>query len=187
MTTVAKKSVLDMMDEAIQESATKATGGFKPTFLTLKDKQKAILRPLFNLDQAIPLMMHNKFNKSNPKDSINAVCAQEIGKPCALCGLAAEDKQLRPALSLMLPVYVYRIGTKQPDGSWADVTYKNAEDQDVRVQGLRILELKQYGTITAVYQTLRTYYRDYPSHDIGECDFSIERVGAMQNTSYALC
>jgi hypothetical protein len=32
MTTVAKKNVLDMMDEAIQESAAKATGGFKPTF-----------------------------------------------------------------------------------------------------------------------------------------------------------
>jgi hypothetical protein len=137
-------------------------------------------------------MMHNKFCKADPKQSINAVCAQELGKPCALCELEASDKQLRPALSLMLPVYVYRIGewtvthgpTGQPEKSWTELTYKNAEGSEVRVQGLRIIELKQYGTITAIYQTLRTYYRDYPSHDIRECDFSVERVGSMQNTSY---
>lgn len=182
MTIVAKRSVIEMMDDA-KARAEKASKGFVPTFLMLKDHQKAILRPLFNLDECVPMQMHNKFNKVSPKDSINAVCASEQGKVCEYCqAYAAGDKQLAPKMSFMLPVYLYRVGQQNDDKTWSDVTYTDTEGNAQPVKGLRVLELKNYGTVSQVMDVMRSMFAE--ETDIRDHDFSIERKGAGTDTSY---
>jgi hypothetical protein len=177
--------VLAMMDEEEKKAAERPSGQFVPTFLRLKDKQKARVRPLFNLDGCVVLPMHNKFNKSNPKDSINAVCSSEIGLPCPHCQVAKDgDKALTATTTFMLPVYVAQLEEKNADGKWVPVTYKDSNDNDVFVSGLRIIELKRFGTINALLQSLRGLYREDEKHDIRQYGLVIERIGGNQNTTY---
>jgi hypothetical protein len=179
--------VLSLMDEEEKKAAERPSGQFVPTFLRLKDKQKARVRPLFNLDGCVVLPMHNKYNKAAPKDSINAVCSSEIGLPCPHCQAAKDgDKQLTATTTFMLPVYVAQLEEKNADGKWVPVTYKDSNDSDVLVSGLRIIELKAFGTINALLQSLRGLYREDDKHDIRQYGLVIERIGGDQQTKYTL-
>lgn len=179
------KSVLDIMEEETQR-ATQKTGAFKPTFLLLKDGQKAMIRPLFNLDGVVVMRMHNKYNQGDVKQSINAVCAAEMGQSCVYCADAENDKKLRSAVSFLLPVWVHRIAQKDETGKWADLTYQDQDGKQQPVYGLRVLELKAFGTISAVFQTLRSLHTEDEQHDVTRMDLIIERKGAGQQTSYVV-
>lgn len=187
-TMMKKPSVTELMKRADEKAANPSSGAYKPTFLLLKEGQKALIRPLYNLigeqADACVMAMHNKFNVADPKQSINSVCAQEIDKACELCRLAeAGDKQLRPSWSIMLPVYLYR-QEELKDGSWEKLTYTDSSGVEQRVCGVRVLELKDFGKIYDVLKFLRSHLRDEKPHDITTCDFSIEQSGSGKQKSF---
>jgi hypothetical protein len=179
--------VLAMMDSELKRAKEAAkSGSFVPTFLRLNDGQKARIRPLFNLTECVVLPMHNKFNKSNPKESINAVCGLEVGDDCPYCEAVASDKALSASTVFMLPVYVSVIEQQDSQtGLWSPVTYKK-DDKEVEVSGLRILELKSFGAVSSIFETIRDLYREDDKHDIRQYGLIIQRVGAFQQTSYTI-
>lgn len=191
--TMNRPSVAQFMKQA-EEKAANPTSNFKPTFVLLKENQKAIIRPLFNLvgadiDQCV-MAMHSKYNATDPKQSINSVCAQEVGKICELCRLAdAGDKELRPSWSIMMPVYLHKIGLyvgtdENGNAVWQDVTWKKADGTEEKVNGLRILELKDFGKVYEILKFLRSHHRDEKEHDITICDFTIEQSGVGKKKSF---
>ncbi len=171
---MTEAEVLAAMDEEEKRASERPTGTFVPTFLRLKDKQKARVRPLFNLSQSIVLATHNKYNNADPKQSINAVCAQELGADCPHCTAAANDKKLTAGNVFYLPVYVSSVEQKNDNGTWIPVTYKK-DDLEEPVAGLRILELKTFGSINQVYTSIRNLFKEDDNHDIRQYGLIIER------------
>jgi len=191
--------VISMMDQqAERAAAAAATPRSKNgvtvtnTFLMISDKQKAIIRPLYNLDAAIVLPVHYKFNRPDPKLTVNAVCSKEIGQQCQHCQDAANDKKLSVATAFMLPVYVYRIEHTEKGVDRNNVAFKAGEavmyrdenDQMQPVHGVRILKLTFFGSIATVANTFRSRYKR--GDNITHRDFSIERIGGDQATRYIL-
>jgi len=178
--------VLAMMDSETRRASERATGNFTPTFLRLNDGQKAKIRPLFNLSQCVVLAMHSKFNQVDPKQSVNAVCGTENGGECLHCDAAkAGDKKLNASTVFFLPVYVSTVEQKNESGIWVPVTYQK-DGTDFEVSGLRILELKAFGTIGTVLQFLRSLYQEDKEHDIRQYGLIVERIGAGQSTKYTI-
>jgi hypothetical protein len=174
-------SVKDLINKATERANNpqpKKSG--KPVFLFFKPGQKALIRPMFDLDNAITMQSHNKYN-DNPEYRINAICAKEIGKPCQHCESAKEleDKTLRASDVIYLPVYVYQVidvltGKK--------ITYTEKDDEgnqtEKPVTGFRVMELPPYGKPLAILQYFLSYERD--DDLITTCDFSIEQQGKGQ-------
>ena len=178
--------VLSMMDDETKKASERASGSFIPTFLRLGAGQKARIRPLFKLDQCVVLAMHSKFNQSNPADSINAVCSTEVGGECPYCEAAKNgEKGLGATTVFMLPVYVSVIEQRGEGDIWTPVTYKK-DDKEIEVSGLRILELKAFGTVATIMQTVRGLHKEDEEHDIRRYGLIIERIGAGQQTKYAI-
>lgn len=178
--------VLSLMD-AESKRASEPRKSSAPTFLRLNDRQKARIRPLFNLSQVLALSMHSKFNTASPKDSVNAVCASEVGGDCLYCAAAKDDRKLSAGVSFFLPVYLSTLEEKGDDGKWSIVTFKkDADGVDKEVSGLRILELKAFGTINTVFQAIRSLYAEDDQHDIRLYGLVVERVGAGQKTEYTI-
>lgn len=178
--------VLAAMDSETKRASERASGNFTLTFLRLNDGQKAKIRPLFNLSQCVVLAMHSKFNQADPKQSVNAVCGTENGGECLHCDAAkAGDKKLVANTVFFLPVYVSVIEAKNESGIWTPVTYQRG-GVDMEVNGLRILELKAFGTIGTVLQFLRSLYSEDKEHDIRQYGLIMERVGAGQPTKYTI-
>lgn len=166
------------------ESAPRKSG--KPIFLFLKENQKALVRPLYNLNQMIVLMKHNMWSE-NKDFRVNSVCGHELDKTCLFCERVKEggDKKLTANKFFYVPVYVHSvIDTKSGEA----ITYKekgeNDEEVEKPVKGFRLLELSMFGSVSAILKHLRGYYRDEDTHDITECDFSIEQIGAGQKKSF---
>lgn len=171
---MTEAEVLAAMDEEEKRASERPQGTFVPTFLRIKDKQKARIRPLFNLSQSIVLSTHNKYNQADPKQSINAICAQELGADCPHCAAAANDKKLTAGTVFYLPVYVSSLEQKNDSGTWIPVTYKK-DDLEEPVAGLRILELKTFGSINQVYTSIRNLFKEDDNHDIRQYGLIIER------------
>jgi len=177
--------VLGMIDKATEKaSAPKASR--KPVFLYLAESQKALVRPMFNLTEALVLAKHNKWSE-NRDYRVNALCAAEVGKACEHCANAKEleDKKLNASSVLFLPVYVYNV-INVKTGERVVYTEKDEHDKDVEkpVSGFRVLELPFFGRAFSILQALRAHIRDEDGHDIRVCDFSIEQLGAGQNKSF---
>lgn len=173
---------LDVMALLDQESARaaqpKASG--KPTFLYFKPGHKALVRPLLNLDRVAVMKMHHKYSP-DADARVNATCASEVGKPCKYCEMAIADKKLSAGLSFMLPVFVYRV----VDAFGNPVTMKDENGVEKPVSGVRVIELTVYGTISAILQTLRSYFKDDDSHDITQCDWTISQIGEGQGKQFS--
>jgi len=75
---------------------------------------------------------------------------------------------------------------KGDDNVWKHVTYKKEDSTEVEVNGLRILELKAFGTINTVFQCIRSLYAEDDNHDIRQYGLIVERVGAGQKTEYTI-
>lgn len=174
-------NALDLIDQQLQKAAEAPKSKGKPIFLFLKEGHKAVVRPLFDLTNAIPLMKHNKY-ADDPSQRINAICASEIGKPCAYCQQAANDKKLVANLHFYLPVYVQTV----VDQKGETITYKErTEEGEVTkaVQGPRFLELAAFGTIGKILKTFREYMRD-EEISISELDWTITQVGKGQQKDF---
>lgn len=176
-------SVKDLISKATaRENAPRKSG--KPVFLFLKKGHKALIRPLFSLDEAITLPVHNKWSDT-PDYRVNAICATEIGKPCLHCETAKEleDKKLNASPVIFLPVYVYSVIDTL---TGAKVTYTEKDEHDNQVEkpvsGFRVLELSLFGKPLMILQALMSHERD--EDVITSCDFSLEQQGEGQKKNF---
>lgn len=178
-------NVLDLMDSETKRASERASGAFVPTFLRLTDGQKARISPLFNLTQCVVMAVHNQYNAADPKQSINAICGLEVGNECLHCEAVPNNKKLSAGTVFFLPVYVSTLEQKNDAGIYVPVTYEK-DGQTCEVNGLRILELKAFGTVSIIMQTLRGLYADDDRHDIRQYGLIVERIGSGQKTNYTV-
>lgn len=192
-------SVSSMIDQIGVESAKRAadkaagkTTARKPIFLFLKPGYKALIRPLYDLDSAIVLQMHDKYS-DNKDYKVNAVCACENGQACEHCDTAKalKDRDLTAKIAFYIPVYVYNLvevrvvaGREQA----FPVTYE--EEVDGRkvqkpVRGFRLIECFKYGKTYGLLKTLRGYEAENKVA-INTCDWVIAQDGSGQGKTLTL-
>lgn len=176
-------NALDLIDQELAKAAAPRTSGKRPIFLFLKENHKALIRPLYNLTDALVLNKHSKWN-DDPQHRVNAICAKEEGNDCKYCSMVGDDKKMAAQFHFYLPVYVYNV-TDQSTGQ--KVTYKEKQEDGSEaerpVQGVRVLELTSFGTIGAVLKFFREYIKEEEA-PLTSCDFSISQVGAGQKKSF---
>lgn len=176
-------NALDLIDQQLQKAAEAPKGKGKPIFLFLKEGHKAIIRPLYDLKDAIPLMKHNLWSE-DPVKRVNAVCASELGKPCVYCKRAVDDKKLTAQLHFYIPVHVYSVLDQNTGGK---VTYKEKTEDGSEVtkivQGPRLLELTSFGKVGKILKTFREYMRD-ENLPISDLDWTITQVGSGQQKDF---
>lgn len=159
------------------------TGGFAPFFFSIKDGERALIRPLLNINQYVMLRFHEKFNQATKKYDVSAVCAADFGHDCQHCKDAqGGDKKLNAQKRFYLPIYIHSALKKDPAGQkWAQLTYTDQEGNEQQVKGVRILEMKASSSILA---DLVAAYNTADSHDITLYDFVIARKGSGLDTEY---
>lgn len=192
-------TIARMRQQEAKASAPKSS--YVPTFFKLGDKQRALIRPLVNLDVADVANFHRFFDPQT-KRYVEAMCGKEQGLPCLYCGLAAnaEEKKKKNELTaketFFLPVWVYAILVKKVDPDtgmevlddhdnpvWEKLTYTDSEtNQEKPVSGIRIMQLTFFGSIKSVADAFLKMYSS--GKNITAQDFVIERVGADQHTKY---
>lgn len=176
--------VSNLIDQA-SARASSPKSSKKPVFLYHKEGHRALIRPLFNLDQAIDLPIHNKYSE-NRDFNVHAVCAAINSQPCLHCENAKTlgDKKLQASKVLYLPVYVYSVFDK----AGQQVTYDETDDNDNKttkpVKGFRVLELFLFGKTLAILQAFNTFVKIDESHDIRSCDFSLEQNGSGSTKNF---
>lgn len=161
------------------------------SIVLLTDGQRALVRPLVNMDGAIVMPMHDKFKNTDAslasrKDQYGAMvaapianlCAVHFGKPCAFC-VNAKEQKLEARFECFVPVYLY--GIKNPDDSAA--AYTDPDGNVKPVKGFRMLRLKQG---SAILNQLMSVFKDADyGRDVTGCDFLVERHGSGMDTSYS--
>lgn len=160
-------------------------GNRRPLFLFFKPGHRALVRPLYNLPQAVVLMKHDKYSPER-SGRVNSICAAEEGKPCFYCLKVGNDKKLAAKKMLYVPVYVYGV----VDSSGVAVTYEEhvegSEEKVTKpVKGVRVLELKLSGTEFAILSQFNNIAKDAEyNHTITGCDFTITQSGSGQDKSF---
>jgi len=200
----AKDDVLAMMDAEKQQIEETRGTIWKPVFVQLRVGakkngqpstvgQKAVIRALWPLNEALLMTVHTKFSNSENKYVINSVCAQEIGKPCAVCEQSKTDGDIKTQKSLMLPVHLYAMKDQfEINGDWFVLKYTDKEtNQEVPVRGLRILELQNSGAIEPVFRSIRKIHsgdpdEDVKPRDIRSLDLVLECHGTQKKKSIAV-
>lgn len=192
---------IEELEFEIEQGEKQKNTSYVPLFFYLTDGQKAYIRPLVNLmlpDRTAgyaKMVLHDRYDRVNKKDSIKAVCATMVSGECFYCAQAAQElsaagknkealkkaRQLEAANRIYLPVYLHKIQAFK-DGKWADVTYEDSDGNQQPVNGLRYLELKRTSTIL---KDLLEYYKESDAHDITIVDFVIKRTGAGLDTEYS--
>lgn len=181
---------LDLSAEISKEvqKASAPRASRKPVFLFFKDGEKALVRPLFNIngpesEQIIPLMKHYKWSDDRAV-RIDAICAAEIGKSCKYCEAAVNDRKLTAYRAYYIPVFVFQVVDKK---SGARVTYKDAETGEERpVKGFRVLELSLSGRVRSILTTLNEFFVEDDAHDIRICDFVVAQEGSGTTKDYSV-
>lgn len=173
-------NALDLIDAELSR-ASQPRASRRPVFLFFREGHKALVRPLVNLDQVLVLSKHSKWS-SDPNQKVDAVCASEIGESCWYCNAAKEEKKLRANVYFFLPVWVYAVKDVHTGQS---VTYKDEDGQEKPIEGMRVLELSSFGTISSVLKFFRSFYQDEDSgHTITGNDFTLEQSGEGTKKSY---
>jgi hypothetical protein len=179
-------NALDLIDKELARAAAPKTSSKRPIFLFLKEGHKALVRPLYNLTDALVLNKHSKWN-DDPQHRVNAICAQEEGNDCKFCRMVADDKKMSAAFHFYLPVYVYSVVDQSTSQK---VTYKEKQEDGSEVErpvsGVRVLELTSFGTIGAVLKFFREFMKDEDNGPLTGYDFSISQVGAGQKKSFVV-
>lgn len=196
------------MIEQMQANAEKARQAAKDgskafvsnSIVLLADGQKALVRPVYNMDNSIVRQMHDKYKNKNVALSsredkvqgviaapISSLCAVHQGLPCLFCAQPKEEK-VEARAECFVPVYLFGIKEQQvqPDGTkaWVTVTYTDPDGNIKPVKGFRMLRLKQG---SAVLDQLMAVYRDKDyGEDVTGCDFVLERHGSGLDTKYSL-
>jgi len=174
------------------ENAKKAkeTSGKKPLFLWLKPGHKALIRPLYKMQNTITLSRHSKWNKDRDLN-INSICASEIEKSCLYCEMAKDDKMLKSKAIIYLPVFVYQIVDEKGNFVTYEETIENEKGDKIKAtkevrNTIRLLELSAFGVIGDVLQYFWKFPLDPDNCQINECDFSIEQVGEGQAKKFVI-
>ncbi len=159
------------------------------SIVLLKDGERALVRPLYNMDAVIVRPMHDKFKNTDIALSsrtvegravaapISALCAAHDGNPCLLCA-QPKDAKLEARFECFVPVYLYGV---KGSGDNA-ITYTDPDGNVKPVKGFRMLRLKQGSSILA--QLMSTFKDVDYTRDITSCDFKIERKGVQLDTTY---
>lgn len=186
---------IEQMQRDAEQRRTAAREGGKSyvsnSIVLLADGQRALVRPLYNMDGVIVVPMHDKFKNTDVSLSsrtdvsgrtiaapISAVCASEFGKPCMLCSNAKENK-LEARNECFIPVYLFAI----KDASGDSVTFTSPEGEAKPVKGFRMLRCKQGSPILS---QLMSVFKDADyGRDITGCDFLISRKGSQLDTTYS--
>lgn len=194
--------VLAAMDEEKAQQQEQSSGTFKFVFLTLRVGpkkngqpatvgQKTSFRALYPLDQAVLMAVHSKYDKAT-NSYLSAICGVEVGKPCDLCKQAENDKKLVAKKSLMLPVWMYGIKDQfDKDGPWIALTSKNDAGEEKNINGMRVLELQNFGAIEPVFRAIRKVHsgdkeEDISPRDIRTLDFVLECRGVQTEKTLTL-
>jgi len=181
---VSNKALISQATARENQRAKAPKKSGKPVFLFFKPGQKALVRPMFSIDDAITLNYHNKWS-DNPDYKVQAVCATERGEPCQHCSDFKElgDKQLKASATIFLPVYVYSVIDVE---TGKKVTYTEKDEHDNKIEkpvsGFRVLELPLFGKPLMILQTFMAHERDEDL--IVTCDFSIEQQGGGQGKNF---
>lgn len=180
-------------DKAAQKAAEPKRKSTAPLVLFMSDGNNVLMRPLADFTTIKPLVVHHKWN-SDPALRINAICAKEVGKECALCTQAKDDYALTPDFAWFLPVWVYQITqTKDQNGQKLPapvvLTYKerdengnvlknpNGSDVEKRVSGIRLIEFSMHGAIATPFKTFCDFMEDPTNCKMTECDWSFAQNG----------
>lgn len=182
--------VMSLVDREVERRAQPRppAGSRRPLFLFFKKGHRALIRPLYNLPQAIVLRKHNKWNQE-PNLRVNAICAQEEGKSCLYCVRAEQesDKKLLSQTVLYVPIYVYSV----IDAAGQAVTYdeysESGEKETKPIKGVRLLELTLNGTAFQILSQFRDMVRDQAyEHTITGCDFTVTQIGEGTDKSFTV-
>ncbi len=187
------------MIEMMQANAEKARAAAKDgtrafvgnSIVLLAEGQRALVRPVYNMSEAVVIPMHDKYKNTDTSLSsredktrgivpapISAMCAVHQGKACLFCAQPKEAK-LEARHECFVPVYLYGIKDVQDNA----VMYTDPDGNEKPVKGFRMLRLKQGSTILA--QLMSVYKdQDYEKNVTG-CDFLIERKGSGLDTTYS--
>lgn len=173
--------------EAEMKRAQAKSSGGNVSFFVLKDGEKALVRPLLNLNAVASILMHVYWNPATSKFDVNAVCAHqaELALPAGSCKHCATAKSMSDKKAagkmaankyFVIPLWVY--GIKNAAGQAVTFTQ---DDKEQPVQGVKYLQLKPTSDILS---TLLEIYRD--SGDIMAGDLTISRKGEKLDTKYTV-
>jgi hypothetical protein len=189
--------MLEQMEAAAAQAAAARQKSDKQHFVgnsivVWKSGERALVRPVYNMDQAIVRPVHDKFKNGDASLSsrtyqgatiaapISAMCATHIGKPCLFCAQPKEAKlEARP--ECFVPVYLYGIKDSQDNS----VMFTDPDGNQKVVKGFRMLRLK---STSVIFKQLMSVWRN-PLYDknITCCDFVIERAGSTKDDTVYTC
>jgi len=167
--------VLTMIDDQISRTTRRACGQRRQLFLSLNERQRALIRPLFDLNSAMAFAIHNRYHP-DIKRKIYVVCAREMNKPCYYCHHRVGEKPLCDAeVSFILPIFVYSLIDTR---SGRRILYHDQDGVEQPVAGLRLLELTAFGAVRDVLATFSTFV--HAGGNIAGCDWTLEQFVSTQ-------
>ena len=75
------------------------SSNFAPFFFSIKDGEKALIRPLLNMNAYLKVQKHEIYNPGTNKFDVKAVCAADLHLECQHCADAASNKRQFLALA----------------------------------------------------------------------------------------
>lgn len=195
---MAINTVVDPMAEleTLVNSEDAKGNSFAPIFFSIKDNQKALIRPLLNLNQYVRVEKHEIWNPATKKFEVKSVCAASLQlEGCVHCAKAAQakskdEKKLISSPRIVLPIFVHAV-IDVHDGHY--ITYakvhEDGSNEEIPISGVRLLEMKKSSSILA--DLIRSYNGNDDSdvkslHDITTLDYVIRREGEQTETRYVV-
>lgn len=187
--------VIKQMQANAEKARQNAQNGGPKAFVSnsivlLQKDQRALVRPVYNMDSAITLPIHDKYKNTDAALAarpdgkpapISAICATAIGKPCLFCNQPKEAK-LEARMECFLPVFLFRVQQEIADNEWEDCFYVTPDGESKPIRGFRMLRLKQG---SSVLDHLMTIFSDADySNDVTSCDHIVVRRGEGLDTKY---
>lgn len=166
--------VLAMIDDQIVRTTRRAGGQRSQLFLSLKERQRALIRPLLDLNAATAFAIHNRYYPAIRR-KVYVVCAREINKPCYYCQQSAREEWCDAEVSFMLPIFVYSLINTR---SGRRIMYHDQDGLEQPVTGLRLLELTAFGAVRDVLATFSTFV--HAGGNVSGCDWTLEQFVSAQ-------
>lgn len=156
--------------------------GFKPFFFSIAKDEKALVRPLLNMNQYVMVNKHEAWNQAAGKFDVRAICAADLDLDCQHCvdAVTTGNKKLKADKRFILSVYVHAVINVK---TGQQVTYTDQEGKEHPVSGPRLLEMKRSSSLL---RDLVAAYNESDEHDITAQDFVIRREGEKLETKYTV-
>lgn len=177
-----KYDVIAEIEAEMKRASAKSSGG-NANFLVLKNGQKALVRPLLNLDAIASVLKHEYYNPSSQKYEIEALCAEtsslDLSGMCKHCAVAKQtnNKKLEAIKVFVIPVWVYAM----KDSANQNITYTDQQGKEQLVSGIRYIPMKPSSDILAA---LMAMWKE--GTDLTSLDMTIIRSGEKFDTKYTV-